>query len=83
MTAFFSLQLLDKRSSAFMLYVVDDYEIRLTLMVGLEDGCCLHTLNAILGEVGCHLVEYKCCNALILIVGAHSDNQQVEISNLL
>ena len=69
------LQLLDVGSAALMLDIVEVLEVGLTLMVIFENGSCLNALHAILNKVGCHLVEDKCCNALILIVWAHGNQQ--------
>ena len=53
------LQLLDVGSATLMLDMVEIGKVGTTLLVVLENSCCLNTLDAISLKVRCHLVEYK------------------------
>ena len=68
-----ALQLLDIGSATLMLNMVEICEVGKALVVGLEDGCCLNSLNAISSKIWGHLVEDKGRNTLVLIVGTHSN----------
>ena len=63
--------------------MVKDNEVRLTLIIGLEDSGSLHSLDAVFRKIRGHLVEQQGVNTLILIVWADSNQKQVEVGHLL
>ena len=66
-----------------MLDMLEVGEASKALVVVLQDSRGLDALDAILGEVWGHLVEDECGDALILVVGAYGNKQEVEVGHLL
>ena len=58
-------------------------EVAKALVVILQNRVSLDPHNLILSKIGSHIVDNQSIHALILIIGAHSNQQQLKVRNLL
>ena len=77
------LNSLDVCTAAFVLFMLELCPVGLVLGVGLKNRCCLRILDTIFVHIGYLVGEEQYIDSVVLIVGTHSDKQQIEYLHFL